>query len=301
MLGKFFFTKSGGSLPLAIFLILPLTFLCFLKVYANSEGEGDYVGSETCETCHEDTVKNFGSNIHNRVKKWEVVGEIPQWGCEACHGPGGAHVDGDGDVTKIRKVGDIPVDKSSRVCLQCHGASSQIFFANSTHMVNQVSCASCHNPHKAAPPDLSCQQCHAEIRAQIHLPSHHPLPEGKMTCASCHDSHGTSPQNLKESTVNELCFNCHAEKEGPFAYEHEPVTENCDYCHDPHGTVANNLKKQNEPFLCMQCHSTHEDDHHPAYTEPTWRISFFTKCSQCHSQIHGSDFPSLSGHGRLTR
>jgi hypothetical protein len=61
------------------------------------------------------------------------------------------------------------------------------------------------------------------------------------------------------------------------------------------------MTRQTQPFACMQCHSSHEDGHHPALREATWHTSFYTKCTQCHSQIHGSDNPSLSGHGRLTR
>jgi hypothetical protein len=51
----------------------------------------------------------------------------------------------------------------------------------------------------------------------------------------------------------------------------------------------------------MQCHPGHEDHRHPALSDATWNISFFTRCTHCHSQIHGSDFPSLSGSGRLGR
>lgn len=123
----------------------------------------------------------------------------------------------------------------------------------------------CHNPHKVevkrllVEPDPNlCFRCHRERQAQAAYPSHHPLREGKMRCTSCHEPHGTPfTKLLKAVTVNQLCFTCHAEKEGPFVYEHPPVTEACTICHDPHGTTANNLLVQNEPFLCVQCHANH--------------------------------------------
>ena len=32
---------------------------------------------------------------------------------------------------------------------------------------------------------------------------------------------------LKEASVNDNCYKCHAEKRGPFLWEHPPVRENC--------------------------------------------------------------------------
>ena len=78
-----------------------------------------------------------------------------------------------------------------------------------------------------------------------------------MVCSDCHDPHGQDLDNLKEETVNLLCYKCHAEKQGPFAFEHPPVTERCTICHEPHGTVANNLLRQPATFLCLRCHAGH--------------------------------------------
>jgi DmsE family decaheme c-type cytochrome len=116
----------------------------------------------------------------------------------------------------------------------------------------------------------------------------------------------------------ELCFRCHAEKEGPFVYEHAPVSEDCMMCHSPHGSVADNLLKQAEPTLCLNCHAMHfhanveSDD---SFTVPRdgsrfssgkdgWKKGMLTKCTQCHTAIHGSDLPSQSistGGNALTR
>ena len=87
--------------------------------------------------------------------------------------------------------------------------------------------------------------------------SHHPIKEGKMVCSDCHDAHGQPKATSRPRRVNLLCYKCHAEKQGPFAYEHPPVTENCAICHEPHGTVANNLLRQPTTFLCLRCHTGH--------------------------------------------
>ncbi|MEW6321098.1 MAG: GSU2203 family decaheme c-type cytochrome [Acidobacteriota bacterium] len=167
-----------------------------------------------------------------------------------------------------------------------------------------------------------CLDCHREQRARLMLSSRHPVREGRMRCNSCHDPHGGQPGQAMLRTderVNELCTSCHASKAGPFIFEHAPVEESCLTCHDPHGTTANNLLKQGEPFLCLQCHEMH---FHAARLNPStpfpipsgvtvtnWSPTAFqqgynTRCSACHSKVHGSDLPSqgVSGGGRaLTR
>jgi len=140
----------------------------------------------------------------------------------------------------------------------------------------------------------ACYQCHPQIFGKNALPSHHPIKEGKMVCSDCHDAHGQLEGNLLADRVNDLCWKCHAEKQGPFAFEHPPVTENCGYCHEPHGTVANNLLKQPTVMLCLRCHSGHKGHHGGANVDghSINQAGFYTDCTQCHAQIHGSDLPS---------
>ncbi len=139
-----------------------------------------------------------------------------------------------------------------------------------------------------------CYKCHQKIFGMNSLPSHHPVKEGKMVCGDCHDAHGQFEGNLKESEVNMVCYRCHADKQGPFVYEHPPVTENCTYCHQPHGTVANNLLRQQPPFLCLRCHSGHRGSHgngnRTGMDNKAWLIgALYTDCTQCHANIHGGD------------
>lgn len=166
-------------------------------------------------------------------------------------------------------------------------------------------------------PEL-CLACHADKRGKLTANSHHPLREGRMTCSSCHDVHGTGQSNsLVKSTErkNDLCYTCHARHQGPFIFEHAPVEEDCMTCHDPHGTVANKLLKQGEPFLCLQCHEMHFHNARVAPTTPYslpaggstnpngasgFQRAFGTRCTTCHTRIHGSDRPSqgISGGGK---
>ena len=160
------------------------------------------------------------------------------------------------------------------------------------------------------------------MQALTFAPSHHPLREGAMTCASCHNVHAANVGALAtDGRSNDLCVSCHAAKEGPYVFQHDPVEEDCTICHTPHGSVADNLLVANEPFLCLQCHEFHFHAGLEARPEgPTftvggreypnvlgshgYQMSFSTKCTQCHSQVHGSDLPSqgISSNGRsMTR
>src|SRR5215510_3177749 len=65
-----------------------------------------YVGSDTCKTCHEEQGKSFDQGPH-----WK--------GCEACHGPGKEHAES-ADPAKIIRFAPLSREESSKRCLGCH-------------------------------------------------------------------------------------------------------------------------------------------------------------------------------------
>ena len=122
----------------------------------------------------------------------------------------------------------------------------------------------------------------------------------KITCLSCHSMHDSDPndQLAAKRSGNEACFQCHAEKRGPFIFEHAPVRESCLNCHNPHGSNHDMLLTSARPFLCQQCHTSrgHVNElqtraNLPGATSADVRM-VNRGCQNCHTQIHGSNHPS---------
>jgi len=254
----------------------------------------DFVGSDTCATCHQDVAKGFAGNPHNKIAEMHGKAGIS---CEGCHGPGKAHVEGGGDVSKILDPAKASPKQVDEKCLSCHGGAHPNFM-RSPHAKGGVSCISCHSIHAAktpehlltaAQPEL-CFQCHNDVKPQFSMPFHHPVNEGLVKCGDCHDVHGTFGNNNLKSTAdqNAVCTKCHAETRGPFVYEHAPVkAEGCLACHSPHG--SQNARMLNAPSvntLCNQCHSPVASHTVTGMGQGSAELA---PCTSCHTYIHGSN------------
>lgn len=257
----------------------------------------EYVGSEVCETCHADVAKNFATNPHTRLALMHGGKGAT---CESCHGPGKAHVDGGGDVTKIFRFSTASEQQIDATCLGCHAAAHPNF-ERSPHGRAGISCISCHSIHsfkseanllKIAQPQL-CENCHADVKTALSLPFHHQVDEGLMKCTDCHDPHGTFQSNQLQTTAdqNAICTKCHTETAGPFVYEHPVVkAEGCTACHSPHGSPNPRLLNvSNVNTLCLQCHSASMNFTAPGAPSFHNQATQYQACTICHTQIHGSN------------
>ena len=241
-----------------------------------------FVGAETCKACHAEQFEKFSRTKMGRLFLRAPRNTQEGLACENCHGPGGEHVakgggKGVGGMITFAKNDKTPVDKRNQMCLTCHTKGSHMFWRGSAHEARDVACTGCHKVMEdispknqlARPTDLeTCGTCHIDKRAAASKFSRHPMLEGKMSCASCHNPHGSiTPALLKEPSLNDTCFNCHAEKRGPFLWGHAPVVESCANCHDPHGSNHDKMLKLSRPRLCQQCHI--ESRHPPPRTAAT--------------------------------
>jgi DmsE family decaheme c-type cytochrome len=274
---------------------------------ATSPEASNYVGSETCKTCHEDMptkdfYKNYEGSPHYATTLDTKKG--PEWhGCEACHGPGKAHVEGGGDKTKIFTFKNVSATDASARCLNCHQYGEEHSnFKRSAHLQNNVGCTDCHDPHhakesqflmKEKQPQL-CYGCHLETKQQFTRTFHHRVNEGMVQCSDCHNPHGGFQTRQLRATASQdlVCFKCHSDKQGPFVFEHEAVKiEGCVACHTPHGTSNPRLLKRPQVnLLCLECHVFSVDAGGPAAT-PTFHnlAQKYQACTLCHTSIHGSN------------
>jgi DmsE family decaheme c-type cytochrome len=262
-----------------------------------------YVGDDTCLTCHDG--QSVKGTAHGRAvnPRTPAAGQ----GCESCHGAGKAHVDGEGDKTKIVNPKKLDPREASATCTSCHNRATHALWEGSQHDSRQVGCVSCHSVHsavgdkqlKAKDQVALCGTCHkAMVNKQFRF-NHMPVREGRMICSSCHNVHGSTNVKLLKAgtTIDESCTSCHAEKRGPFLWEHAPVAESCTTCHDAHGSNNDRMLVAKMPFLCQRCHVTsrHPPTVYEGYTLQASQNAnkiFGKSCVSCHQQVHGSNAPS---------
>ena len=300
-----------------------------------------------CANCHEDQWHSIDLSQHGA--KNDAAGSM----CQACHGDASEHLK---DPMKAKPANPFakgkPAAEQTAVCLACHGSNRNLaFWTSGKHALNEVACSNCHSIHgeKILPtyngvnlvtkavtinkfvttfqPNQSevCGTCHQHIRAETFKPSHHPIIEGKIKCSDCHNPHGAlSPVMVKQPTINDQCYSCHADKRGPFVFNHPPVEENCATCHNPHGSVHYRLLREHTPNLCQDCHDgsrhpgtiygagggficqsgmTNDQVNYPGcFGKPVGSLSPSVStrlvdraCLNCHSNIHGSNAPANRG------
>lgn len=275
------------------------------------QADDGYVGDEVCAACHDKLLPAYSETRHAKVLT-EGNALRSEWkrGCEGCHGPGGEHVAQGGGkagslITFSHETPD-EIDRGDEACMSCHAGGHRVYWSASPHDTSDVGCTSCHTVmHKESATGLlsheremeTCGTCHPMARAQQFRNAHMPVREDKMRCSSCHNVHGTIADHLiSEVTINDNCYRCHAEKRGPFLWEHPPVNEDCMNCHVPHGSTRANMLRLSSPRLCQQCHV---GGGHPSNAQsPNSRFVLGSACQNCHLQIHGTNHPSGSG---LTR
>ena len=270
--------------------------------------EATLVDNKVCLTCHATQAAAFSKTLMGKIGQTRKG----MFDCQNCHGAGSEHVKlgggrGVGGILSFGTDDPRTNEEKNAVCLGCHQKGERTYWAGSVHQTRDLACTNCHTVMKnvsvkrnlKTPAEMeTCFQCHKLQRAQMQYSSHMPVREGKITCSDCHNPHGSVTEKLiREASVNENCYKCHAEKRGPMLWEHTPVRENCLNCHNPHGSNYDSLLVVARPRLCLQCHTT---THSGALSGATGfppgtggnTAALQNGCGNCHSQIHGSNSPN---------
>jgi DmsE family decaheme c-type cytochrome len=267
-------------------------------------------GDATCTRCHNTPeILSIGQTRHG------VTGDARTPSCQTCHKESVGHMTNPGtppDVVFKKGPFEASDDRiRAGQCLACHRGTARTRWDGSPHQNNQLGCNDCHQVHAPTDRVLAkrtqidvCFSCHKEPRADSHKISTHPIQVGKVVCSDCHNPHGSAgPSLVKMNTINETCWTCHADKRGPFLFEHQPVVENCALCHTPHGSNISPLLSSRPPWLCQACHDGQHSSENAFGRNAAGNQAGLTSqnpsnqalgraCLNCHSVIHGSNSPS---------
>jgi len=282
---------------------------------------------EVCQVCHEKQYEAIRSTAHWMTGDARTPVSVHQ--CASCHGNLEEHVENEGQgaaggMKAYGKASMMTPPEQNAVCVGCHKEASLLHWQGSGHDASDVGCVGCHRVHEEdkvrsrETESQVCFACHADLRAQANKPYGHPLREEKMSCSDCHDAHGgVGDYGLKAFSINETCYACHAEKRGPFLWEHAPASENCVLCHSAHGSIHRGMLSRRQPQLCQSCHEPTAMANNPlgpharhsrlalSYRQPgapdigpevggrgISRLVMGEACSNCHNQVHGSNHPA---------
>jgi len=271
-------------------------------------------GADTCLGCHDEDSGAYSASAIFKTKHGRPGDKRSPFGagglqCEACHGPGANHARTKkaAAINTFKADSSMPLAQRNQTCLSCHDGTSRTGWHAGVHERNNLACTDCHKVHVERDPVLAkstqpetCYRCHQQTRGAFQNTSAHPVRFGKMGCSDCHSAHGSATAaSLIKPTLNQTCYSCHAEKRGPLLWEHAPVAEDCSLCHTAHGSVRNALLNKSPPLLCQQCHS---QANHPSLARTAAGLPanggaggiFLVagSCTNCHSQVHGSNHPS---------
>jgi predicted CXXCH cytochrome family protein len=258
---------AAMGLPVIILAALSCRTVNRAEVVLPNVPGAKYIGSSECEQCHETLYRNFATADHAHLIARGTNSMIDA-GCESCHGPCSLHSDSGGDIKPPYSFTPGRPQRDS------------------------------YGSHLAIPPARSietvCFQCHAEVRGQFELPSHHPVPERHMSCTDCHSPHkgsiyrGGGTALLSE---NDNCLRCHPAQRGPYVFEHEVMREGCTMCHNAHGSVNAKLLSVRNANLCLKCHYQQVINGQILIggSDHTLRLQQGTCWTAgCHEAVHGS-------------
>jgi predicted CXXCH cytochrome family protein len=243
---------------------------------------GDYVGADACIACHPAHGDAFLKTVHATAAPKDAKYGT---GCESCHGPGKAHIDGieaaAGDDTKIAAAKKLifgfhgKPDENSGRCMTCHvTAHDQSLFDRSEHKLHAVACQSCHSAHLTEA---------LGVRDKVEAP----LAQAQFFRAPrINEENRWLTQSLLRFNQPELCYQCHSTVQAQFALPtHHRVPEGlmkCTDCHNPHGTNNQPMLRKTNWEVCADCHTEKRGpfvfEHAPVKVEG---------CAICHSP-HGS-------------
>ena len=285
------------------------------------KGDGRTPGCQTCHGTSADHLKsskNAPDVLFTGTRK--AAADAQSGVCLTCHKggkrgmwEGSKHPSNDVSCATCHKVHRTGEDKAlvkatqTEVCFACHKSVRAQTLRISTHPIaaGKVTCSDCHNPHGSSGPKLTkeesvrdtCFNCHAEKRG----PFLHPHAGAMDDCANCHSPHGSTNLQMLKTRQPWLCQECHGD-----SAPHPGAVYSGNNL--PGGAQANaNLTGGLRPpmgsgatFLAPAPLNVPNPvmGNAPITSNAGSAQIAMRGCTNCHSQIHGSNHP---GGQRFTR
>lgn len=202
-----------------------------------------HTDGEKCVECHKEITRAQWKDVHENVQ------------CDACHGPGGRHIDEEKKVAVARPDADkLIVDRTADQCLTCHRRlaarpasfpqiEQQAHFAMLHLATNGVSCLECHDPHQPLFLDKNIREARM-----------HPVVN---RCVDCHKhEQDLKAEKPEDHPVLFECAYCHKAVAKDFATRGHKNLE-CNACHQvyPVSERAVRVVSHRDPKFCLLCHS----------------------------------------------
>jgi len=231
-------------------LIMPIQFnqrtLEWVSYHNNNWYLQERAYSKKCSGCHEVGL-TLTADAGGFVT--EYVAADYRIGCEKCHGPGGSHVQGAGDPTKIMNPNYMTAEAAVEVCGQCHSRGSDPVDGAFGF------------PWRSDVPDFA-----GNYVAGLHKLDWDPIeaPEGYFYQKPNNWDDGTSKSHrqqynsyLNSSHIDNpfdlvACYDCHSPhsgRGGPFEFENEDADGNEFLFEDNQRSLMSNV-------VCLSCHAT---------------------------------------------
>lgn len=272
---------------------------CSVVVFASiaalsaADSPVETASSSACIECHESEAASMSGTAHDVTSTRTVT-------CASCHSDVSAEHLEDPEAFPPRHLDALRTDSLTARCASCHAHPHTLnMIERDPHEGAGLSCASCHRVHDNKHAGLLhdkettlCVSCHASVKSDFAMPSHHPVMEEVVSCADCHMTVSRSAKQHTGSGPGETCTTCHALFQGPFPFEHQAAVEysteegGCMNCHAPHGSTQPRLLRQplESGGLCMHCHVVPKHQFNSNHGSMWAGLP----CLQCHVDVHGS-------------